>query len=66
MRKLTAFIPERTRSTEPKTKPIAIRLPPEFIKVLDAMADEYDTSRRGVVQAMGQREGIAMGLMEKP
>jgi hypothetical protein len=65
MRKLTNFIPERTRSTEPKTKPVGIRLHPEYIEVLDKMATEFDTSRRGVIQAMVEREAIAMGLMEK-
>lgn len=64
MRKLASFIPERIRNPEPKTKPIAIRMPPEIIKVLDVMAEEFDTSRRGVVQAMIEREAIAMGLME--
>lgn len=56
MRKLSAFIPERTRSTEPRTRPISIRLEPHLIGQLDTLAAELGTSRRGVIQAMIERE----------
>lgn len=56
MRKLAAFIPERTRATEPRTRPISVRLEPELVTSLDALAAMYGTSRRGLIQAMIERE----------
>lgn len=63
MRKLTKFIPDKTRSGAPKSKPVSVRLDPLYIKALDKISAEYGTSRRGVVQAMIEREAIAMKIM---
>lgn len=64
MRKLTSFIPERTRRVEPKTKVVSMRLDPHLIDVIDKMAEDYGTSRRGLLQALVTREAVANNLMQ--
>lgn len=59
MRKLSAFIPERTRATEPKTRPISVRLEHAIVDDLDMLAEIHGTTRRGVIQALVVREAEA-------
>lgn len=62
MRKIDSYIPERRRNTEPRTKPVSVRMEPEFISAIDTMAAKYNTSRRGMIQALVTREAEALKL----